>query len=57
MLLIQGIDTFSSPIIQARRYLQYAFNRDIISIDELTIYLDIKPRETKLRKKLDGVLS
>ena len=51
-----GINTYSSKIVQARRYLDRALDKKIINLEQLALELDLKPTKTRLDKKLDGVL-
>ncbi len=54
----QGIaNTFSPTYIQAQRYLNRALEKKIINLEQLAIAYDLKPTNTKMRKKLDGVLA
>lgn len=57
MLREQGIDTYSSAIVSCRRYMTKAMERKQITNEDLAVHYGLKPTNTKLRKKLDGVLS
>ncbi len=52
----QGINTYGSTIVQARRYLDRALEKKVFDLEDLAVAYDLKPTNTKLRKKLDGVL-
>jgi energy-coupling factor transporter ATP-binding protein EcfA2 len=52
----QGLDTYSQPIIAARKYLDKALTMKIVNMEELALCMNLKVNRTKLRKKPDGVL-
>lgn len=53
----QGINVYSRPVIAALRYLDRALEKKEIVLDELLVLYGLEPKQVKLRKKLDGVLS
>lgn len=56
-LFENGLVTYSRPMVAAKRYLDRALEKKIISLDELANAYGLTITKTKLRKKLDGVLS
>ena len=52
-----GIDTYSAPIVSCRRYLSKALEKKQITLEDIAVHYGMKPTVTKMRKKLDGVLS
>lgn len=57
MLREHGIDSYSAPIVQCRRYFAKAMEMKQMTIEDLAVAYDLKPTNTKLRKKFDGILS
>ena len=53
----QGINTYGTTIVQARRYLDRALERKQFNLEDLAVAYDLNPTKTRLRKKLDGVLA
>ena len=54
----QGIaNTYSNKMVQAQRYLDKALATKIINLEQLAVVYGLKPTNTKMRKKLDGVLN
>lgn len=53
----QGINVYSRPIIAALRYIDRALEKKEISLEELVTSYGYEVKQTKLRHKLDGVLS
>jgi len=49
-------NTYSKKFVQAQRYLDRALMRKEISLEEIAVLYDLHPTNTKLNKKLDGVL-
>ena len=56
-LLENGINVYPNEIASAKKYLERALEKKTISLEEIATYYGMKPANTKLRKKLDGVLS
>lgn len=55
--LLQGINVYSRPIMAALRYIDRALEKKEISMEELVTSYGYETKQTKLRAKLDGVLS
>jgi len=53
----QGVNTYSPNMVQARRYLDKALEMKKVSLEDLALELGLKPTKTRMRKKLDGVLT
>lgn len=56
-LFVSGKLTYSPKVVQALRYLERALETKIITLEGLAVAFDLKITNTKLRKKLDGVLA
>lgn len=52
----QGIDCYGKTVVQARRYLDRALEMKLFSLEDLASHYGLKPRNTRLDKKLDGEL-
>lgn len=57
LLKEQGIDSYSKPVISCRTYLQKALMMKTINLEELALKMGLSQNHTKMRKKLDGVLT
>ncbi len=55
-LRLRGIETFSPKYVQCRRYVDKALDMKIINIESIAVKLGLRVTNTRLRKKLDGVL-
>lgn len=53
----QGINAFRPQLVSALRYLDKVLETKRISLEDLAVHYGFKPTNTKMRKKLDGVLS
>lgn len=52
-----GLNVYSPHVVQAQRYISRAFEKKLISLEELLTVCDLKVTKTYLRKKLDGILA
>ncbi len=55
-LRLRGINAYSPKLVQATRYLEKAMDMKVINIEEVGSALGLTITNTKLRKKLEGVL-
>ena len=56
-LFTLGYTTHSRTVVQAFRYLDKALQTKIITMDDIAKRMDLPETKTKLKKKLDGVLT
>ena len=56
-LFTLGYTTHSRTVVQAFRYLDKALQTKVITMDDIAKRMDLPETKTKLRKKLDGVLT
>lgn len=52
----QGINAFRPQLVAALRYMDKVLETKRISLEDLAVHYNLKPTNTRLRKKLDGVL-
>lgn len=56
-LFVSGKLTYSPKVVQALRYLERAMEMKIVTLEDLAVAYGLEITNTKLRKKLDGVLT
>ena len=57
LLMLNGMNVHSKPIVSAARYLDRALEKKIINLEDLAVHCGLTITKTRLRKPLDGVLT